>query len=209
MQPVLSLLTALLLATGTPAAPGTSSNPGLSIHIQRNLQSATPHTRVQVAQSRNAEWVCVDAVQHEGYRVNEILRVNSFSGGQEVVMAVQSRRETLVVGCDYATNTGEVSLYRLEEPSYNPLSRNSGGNWQGRFYQANGVRSDRAAADIARAVVGEQLGIDDPYSNVVQIDRVRQDARYQNWVVEGRVNGAPFVVQIRDSDAYILGFDLY
>lgn len=81
-------------------------------------------------------------------------------------------------------------------------------DWQGRYYDSDGIRDDDDAEDIARAVVGDQLGLD-PYSEVVRIDEINQESRYCNWRVEGRVNGAPFIVRIRASDGYVLGFELY
>lgn len=83
---------------------------------------------------------------------------------------------------------------------------------QGRYDDSSVVRNGSDAEYIAREVVGDQLGIRDPYSDVVRIDEVHRQANRQSsnrdWIVEGRANGAPFVVKIRSSDAYILDFEL-
>jgi hypothetical protein len=224
------------------------------------------HIPLHIAQISRAEERCVSAVRSAGYRVNGILSTSTFSGGAEIIMEVRDRRESFVVGCDYAENTGDIELYQLENSGYrsnsryderyndqyddryndrygdqhddeyndpyndpynNPYGRSSddwshdrhqGGynapypgndNWQGGSHRSTGVRDEGYAEQIARAVVGDQLGIDDPYSDIVRVDLVRRESRDRNWIVEGRVNGAPFVVRIRSSDAYILGFDLY
>jgi hypothetical protein len=225
---------------------------------------------LRLAQVNRAEQVCVDAVRNEGYRVTGILSTSTFAGGAEIIMEVGDRRETFVVGCDYADNTRNVELYRLEVSGnrrgggyddhgnyrYSDRYNNRRGgryddyyeeyddayddredyrygdrsddryndryqrndrhsdyqdDWQRRFQTSSGIRDESDAESIARAVVGDQLGIDDPYSEVVRIDLVRRESGRSNrhWIVEGRVNGAPFVVRIRSSDAYVLGFDLY
>jgi hypothetical protein len=217
---------------------------------------------LHIAQISRAEERCVNAVRNAGYQVNGILSTSTFSGGAEIIMEVRDRRESFVVGCDYAENTGNTDLYRLENSGYRSNSRYderysdryndryndpysdpypdpyndpyshpsddwsnhrsqgryddryntsypSNDNWQAQFHTSAGVRDEGYAEQIARSVVGDQLGIDDPYSDIVRVDLVRRESRDRNWIVEGRVNGAPFVVRIRSSDAYILGFDLY
>lgn len=203
MQFVLSTLTAITLATGSSPL-----SPVQDVHSEMNHNP----NRFQVAQTSRAERVCTDAVEDEGYRVTEILETNSFSGGVEVVMEVSRRGSTRVVGCDYSDNTRAVELYevegyRSEDDRY--AYGDSDESWQNQFYDPNGVRDRSYAEDLAREVVGQQLGIDDPYSDVVRIDEVRRESSNRNWVVEGRANGAPFVVTIRADDAYILGFEVY
>jgi hypothetical protein len=247
MRSVLFALTLMILTTGDALATPRSVPARINLHI---------------AQVSRAEERCVDAVRRAGYRVNGILSTSTFSGGAEIIMEVRDRRENFVVGCDYAENTGDTELYRLETSSYRsnrryserydgrhtdpysdpysdpyysspddwrndryqgryddpysdpyntpyPTDYPSTDNWQERFYTASGVRDETYAEQIARAVVGDQLGLENPYSDIVRIDLVRRESRDRNWIVEGRVNGAPFAVRIRSNDAYILGFDLY
>jgi hypothetical protein len=238
MRSVLFALTLMALTTGE------------AIAIPRPLFPARNFDR-HMAQASRAEQICVDAVRSEGYQVNGILSTSTFSGGAEIIMEVHDRRENFVIGCDYADNTGNIELYRLQNSEYRRNDRYSDryddpysdpyndpyndpygdwrddqyqgryegryddpystedSNWQGRFQTSAGVRDEGYAEQVARAVVGDQLGIDNPYSDIVRVDLVRRESRGRNWIVEGRVNGAPFVVRIRSSDAYILGFDLY
>lgn len=204
MQSVLSLLTALLVATSASASSGSFLTSPTHAQLQAQFSPA------QQPQTRTAEQACTSALWHQGYSVNEIVEATSFAGGRELIMVVQNQRETIVVGCDYATATGEVSLYRLDDTRYNRRNdRPFEQDWQNQYYHRFGVRHERHAADIARSVVSQQLQLSDPYASILRIDRVSQPSSQQTWVVEGRVNGAPFVVQIRASDAYILGFDLY
>ncbi|GAB4378761.1 MAG: hypothetical protein Kow00121_31330 [Elainellaceae cyanobacterium] len=208
MWSALSTLSMLALTTSTV----TFTVPKLAIGIENSSTAVAQRFR-----TGQAEQICVDALEDEGYRVNRILEANHFSGGAEVILEAEGRRERLVVGCDYADNTGDVELYRLEryaydrgdDDGYNNYPNNDSDDWQNRFYDSNGVRDDDDAEDIARAVVGDQLGIDDPYSDIVRIDDVSRESRDRNWLVEGRVNGAPFLVRIRADDAYVLDFELY
>ena len=57
-------------------------------------------------------------------------------------------------------------------------------------------------------MVGDQLGIDQPNSSVVKIDDIQRENGDRSWTVEGRANGAPFVVQIRANDGYVQDFQL-
>ena len=202
MRIVLSTLTAITLTTGITllATPARSEIVGNSWHI---------------AQADNrAERTCIDAVEDEGYRVDEILDTTTFSGGAEVVMEVNRRGDTRVIGCDYSNNSRDVELYELEgynddDDRYGLNDDNDRDSWQNQFYDADGVNDRSYAEDIAREVVGQQLGIDDPYSDIVEIDEVRRESNNRNWVVEGEANGAPFVVRIRVDDAYITEFSVY
>jgi len=112
----------------------------------------------------------------------------------------------------------ETRYEDIYEDMYDDRSNNGYGeddrynNRQERGSNSVGVRNGRDAEYIAREAVGDQLGIGDPYSDIVRIDDVHRQANRQSnnrdWIVEGRVNGAPFVVKIRSSDAYILDFEL-
>lgn len=201
MRIVLSTLTAITLTTGITLL----ATPARSEILGNNWQIAQDSNR--------AERTCTEAVEDEGYRVNDILDTNIFSGGAEVVMEVSRRGNTKVVGCDYSNNSRDVELYELE--GYNDdddrygLSNNDDDSWQNQFYDSDGVNDRGYAEDIAREVVGQQLGIDDPYSDIVEIDEVRRESNDRNWVVEGKANGAAFVVRIRADDAYITEFSVY
>lgn len=242
MQLVVSTLTLMAFAANpTPAAPEPST-------------AETYQAGLHVAQASRVEQICVDAVNSSGYRVDNILSTNTFSGGAEVIMEVRERNQSYVVGCDYSENTSRIELYQLEETGYNRGdnrydsrydnrnddwyddrdnnhndsddrydsrydNRNDdryddwyddrNNDWQEQSYNQSGVRSEGDAEDIARGFVGDQLGIRDPYSEVVQIDEVHRESRERDWVVEGSANGAPFIVRIRSSDASILDFELH
>lgn len=235
MQLGLSMLTVLVAAANpSPAVP----NPSID----------ASHIGLNIAQANRVEQICVEAVRSSGYRVNNILSTNTFSGGAEVIMEVRDRGESLVVGCDYSDNTSRIELYQLEDNSYGYGNSRSdyddqhGERYNGRYddrydsryddryndqyddwYGDNdddryndrqsrfddGVRNEGDAEYIAREVIGDQLGIRDPYSDVVRIDDVHRQSSERDWIVEGRVNGAPFMVKIRSSDASILDFELY
>lgn len=262
MQLAASALTLMAFAAPPIAPPAALPQP----------QQAQP----QVAQTSQAEQICLDAVSSSGYRVDNILSTNTFSGGAEVIMEVRDRGESYAVGCDYSDNTGRIELYQLDDSGYNRNgdqyndqysdryencnsnrygdchdenddryddryddrhdnrydSRYDGrdndpyndryddnwrddpygdrhDNWQGDFSDSSSVRSEGDAEEIARGVVGDQLGIRDPYSDVVRIDDVHRESGERNWIVEGRANGAPFVVKIRSSDASVLDFELH
>lgn len=202
MHPVLSTFTAITLLSGLS-----------SLVAPTRTLAAIPST-FQIAQSSSrAEQTCTNAVEDRGYRVNDILDTNTFSGGAEVVMEVSRRGNTKVVGCDYSDNTRDVELYEMEGyrsgESDHHVYGDSDESWQNQFYDSNGVRDRGYAEDIAREVVGQQLGIDDPHSDVVEIDEVRRDSGDRSWRVEGKANGAAFEMRIRASDAYIEEFNVY
>ncbi|NJO40881.1 MAG: hypothetical protein HC769_07810 [Cyanobacteria bacterium CRU_2_1] len=208
MRVVLFTLTTLALTTGVTAF----ALPGLTTEgTDRGFL---------IAQSRQAEDACIDAVEEEGYEVDDILSSNSFSGGEEVILEVSDRSDVLVVGCDYADSTGDVELYVIEDEQY--LNEDdddddeygyddSDEDWRNQFYDSDGVSDRGYAEDIARELVGDQLGINDPYSDVVEIDNVSRESGGDDraWLVEGSANGAPFQVLIRADDAYILDFVVY
>jgi hypothetical protein len=239
---------------------------------------------LQLAQaSHRAEQICLDAVRSSGYRVENILSTNTFSGGSEVIMRVRERDAAYVVGCDYSDNTSRIELYQLDDNGYRrgddrytvqyqdhrqgcnssrygdcyndryyedqyilnrydnrydnrynnqPYDNQYGSDryeynryeynryeydqyddatndWQGRNSDSFSVRSEAEAESVARRMVGDQLGIRDPDSEVVRIDDIRRESNAQDWIVEGSANGAPFVIKIRSRDASILDFDLY
>lgn len=143
--------------------------------------------------------------------MREVLSIEPVAGGAEVQMQVSQRQSSsFVVGCDYSSGTGNVELYRLEGVERNdPDSNSDSSDWRRSYSDGSSVRNQNEAEEIARAVVGQQLGIRDPYSDVVRIDDVDRTDSNRAWEVKGRVNGAPFVVRIRSSDAYVLGFDLF
>jgi hypothetical protein len=171
----------------------------------------------QIAASR-AEDVCESEVRDRGLQVEDVLETNDHSGGTEVIMRVSRRGDDYTVGCDYDDSSRNVELYRIEDDrgsrrsddsddSNDRFGRNS--NSDDRFYRSgSGSVSDRREAEnIARDAVGDQLDIDDPYSDIVEINQVEQNGR--NWVVEGEANGAPFRVRIRSNDASVEDFQLY
>jgi hypothetical protein len=160
----------------------------------------------QIAASR-AEDTCESQVRDRGLRVVDVVETNEHSGGVEVIMRVSRRGDEYTVGCDYSSSSGDVELYRIED--------DRGGRGD-RFESDNGDRNDRGngavgdrqeAESIARDEVGDQLGIDDPDSDIVEINDVQRENR--NWIVEGEANGAPFRVQIRASDGSVQDFQLY
>jgi hypothetical protein len=169
--------------------------------------AAENSTAFQVAQSSRAEQTCLSAARDRGLRVQDVVSVNEHSGGAEVIMEVRGRN-TSQVGCNYSSATREVELYEIED-GYNSRDDNNDdddddNNWQNQ-YGGGDVRSRSSAESIAREVVGDQLGIDDPYSSVVRIDDIQQENR--SWVVEGRANGAPFIVRLR-ADGSVQDFQL-
>jgi hypothetical protein len=172
---------------------------------------------LQIASSR-AEDVCESAVRDRGLQVEDIVETNNHSGGTEVIMRVSRRGDDYTVGCDYDDSSRNVELYRIEDDRqdnsrndsrYDSRYDSRNDNSNDRFYRTgSGTVSDRREAEnIARDAVGDQLDIDDPYSDIVEINQVEQDGR--NWVVEGEANGAPFRVRIRSSDASVEDFQLY
>lgn len=174
--------------------------------------SSSQNTPFQLAQRQglgDAQEVCVEAAEDRGLRVREILSIEPVAGGAEVQMQVSQRQSSsFVIGCDYSSGTGNVELYRLEGVERNDPDSDSS-DWRRSYSDGSSVRNQNQAEEIARAVVGQQLGIRDPYSDVVRIDDVDRTDSNRAWEVKGQVNGAPFVVRIRSSDAYVLGFDLF
>jgi hypothetical protein len=171
----------------------------------------------QIAASR-AEDVCESEVRDRGLQVEDVLETNDHSGGTEVIMRVSRRGDDYTVGCDYDDSSRNVELYRIEDDRGSRYNTNSDryntnsdryDNSDDRFYRSgSGSVSDRREAEnIARDAVGDQLDIDDPYSDIVEIRQVEQNGR--NWVVEGEANGAPFRVRIRSNDASVEDFQLY
>lgn len=196
---VLAAVSSLTLTTGLAALPARAS-------IGFNDAS------FQLAQRRSlgdAEEVCTEQAEDRGLRVREILSIEPVAGGAEVQMQVsQSGGGSFVVGCDYSSGTGNVQLYRLEGADRS-IRNDDDQDWRRTYSEGSSVRSQSAAEDVARAVVGQRLNIRDPYSEVVRIDDVDRTDGDRAWEVKGRVNGAPFVVRIRASDAYVMGFDLF
>jgi hypothetical protein len=196
-----------VLSLGTIVA----SNPPLTVDASSGFQPV-----LQIAQSSRAEETCTSEVRDRGLRILDILETNDHSGGTEVIMRVSRSDNEYTVGCDYSDSSRNVELYRIEDNS-NSRDRNDrfetdNGNSGDRFNRGDRNGSSRvgdrqAAENIAREAVGDQLGIDDPYSDIVEIKNVERSN--QNWVVEGEANGAPFRVRIRSSDASIEDFQLY
>jgi len=196
---VLAAVSSLTLTTGLAVLPVRAS-------------TFVGDSSFQLAQRRglgDAAEVCTEQAEDRGLRVREILSVEPVAGGAEVQMQVSQRQggSSFVVGCDYSSGTGNVQLYRLE--GVDRSDRDDDSDWRRTYSNGSSVRSQSDAEDVARAVVGQQLGIRDPYSDVVRIDDVDRTEGDRAWEVKGRVNGAPFVVRIRASDAYVLGFDLF
>lgn len=160
-----------------------------------------------VSQSSRAEQSCVAAARGRGLQVVDITSVNEYSGGAEVILEVREGRNRSSVGCDYSNATRDVELYRIEDDYGDDDAYNDDNDWQNQ-YSGDDIRSERDAESIARRVVGQQLGIDDPYSNVVRIDEVQRENRDRDWVIEGRANGAPFVVRLR-GDGSVQDFQLF
>ena len=141
---------------------------------------------------RRARETCVDAAQGQGLQVTDVVEQNDYSGGTEVILRGRNRNQAVTVGCDYAENTGQVQLYRLEGRERN-RDRGQDRNQSGNQYGDRDV-GDRDAERIARREVQRQLGVDAD-SDVIEIDETRSNDR--KWYVEGNVNGAPFEVRIR------------
>lgn len=68
--------------------------------------------------NQQAEAICIDAAESQGLRVTDVLDRNNFAGGSEIVLQVRDyrsgNRNGYRIGCDYADNTGQVQLYRLD-----------------------------------------------------------------------------------------------
>lgn len=202
MNILLPLLAVLSLSTTSASSPPLTANASLG------FQPAP-----QIAQSSRAESTCTSEVRDRGLRVVDILETNEHSGGTEVLMRVSRSGDEYTVGCDYSDSSRNVELYRIDDDSRDRNDRFENNNNSGdRFNQGDRNGSDRVrdrqdAEDIAREAVGDQLGIDDPNSDIVEINDVQRNN--QNWVVEGEANGAPFRVRIRSSDASVEDFQLY
>jgi hypothetical protein len=200
----------LLLPILATLSFGAASSP-MTASTTVKFQPAT-----QIAASR-AEDVCESEVRDRGLQVEDVLETNDHSGGTEVIMRVSRRGDDYTVGCDYDDSSRNVELYRIEDDRgngrYNTNSdrydTNSDryDNSDDRFDRRGSVSDRREAENIARDAVGDQLDIDDPYSDIVEIRQVEQNGR--NWVVEGEANGAPFRVRIRSNDASVEDFQLY
>ncbi len=195
-----------VLSLGTIVA----SNPPLTVDASSGFQPV-----LQIAQSSGrAEDTCTSAVRDRGLRVVDVLETNEHSGGTEVTMRVSRSGDEYTVGCDYSDSSRNVELYRIEDSSRNSGDRfeNNNDNSGDRFNRGDSNSSDRVgdrqeAENIAREAVGNQLGIDNPNSDIVEIKGVERNN--QNWVVEGEANGAPFRVRIRSNDGSIQDFQLY
>lgn len=207
MNVLLPIMTVLSLGTIV------ASNPPLTVNTSSGFQPV-----LQIAQSSRAEETCTSEVRDRGLRAVDILETNDHSGGTEVVMRVSRSGDEYTVGCDYSESSRNVELYRIEDDNRDRNDRfdnnngNDNGNSGDRFNRGDRNGSDRVgdrqdAENIARDAVGDQLGIDDPYSDIVEIKDVTRTN--QNWVIEGEANGAPFRVRIRSSDASIEDFQLY
>jgi hypothetical protein len=178
---------------------------------------------VELASGR-AEDVCVDAARDRDFDVVGVRSSSEYSGGEEVILRVEDRDGTFTLGCDYSTATGDVELYRIEDAEddsdyrddrrgdrdysdrdYDDDQDYGSEDWRDRYSRSGGVRGSDEAEDIARQTVGDQLDVD-PYSEIVEIDDVQEDGDL--WTVEGAVNGAPFLVEIRDRDGYVTDFEL-
>jgi hypothetical protein len=209
MNLLLPVLATFSLGT---ASWGAASSP-MTASTTVKFQPAT-----QIAASR-AEDVCESEVRDRGLQVEDVLETNDHSGGTEVIMRVSRRGDDYTVGCDYDDSSRNVELYRIEDDRDNSRYNTNSDryntnsdrydNSDDRYYRSgSGSVSDRREAEnIARDAVGEQLDIDDPYSDIVEIRQVEQNGR--NWVVEGEANGAPFRVRIRSNDASVEDFQLY
>ncbi|MFM7426269.1 MAG: hypothetical protein ACKO7W_14970 [Elainella sp.] len=144
--------------------------------------------------NRDAESTCIDAVESQGLRVADVLDRNSYEGGSEVIMRVQRRRDFYTVGCDYASSTQQVQLYRLEgedDQSYDDSRYGDDDR-----YGSDRINNQAEAEDIARQVVEDQLGVD-ANSDVIRIAETRRNNG--RWYVRGDVNGAAFAVRIRQN----------
>jgi hypothetical protein len=184
--------------------------PLLSVALSFPL-TTTPPPEFQIAQVDRAEDVCTDQVRDRGWRVEDVLETNEHSNGVEVIMRVSRRGDESTVGCDYSRSSGDTQLYRIEDDRDYRGDRNDDddyGDNDDRFYRSGDEVGDRQEAErIARDAVGDQLGIDNPNSEIVEIKDVQRENR--TWIVEGEANGAPFRVQIRRSDGSVQDFQLY
>jgi hypothetical protein len=173
--------------------------------------TVTQPPEFQIAQIDRAEDVCTDRVRDRGLEVEDVLETNEHSNGVEVIMRVSRRGDEYTVGCDYSSSSRDTQLYRIENDRNNRNDRyedDFGDNNNDRFYRRGESVGDRREAErIARDAVGDQLGIDNPDSEIVEIKEVQQENR--TWIVEGEANGAPFRVQIRRSDGSVEDFQLY
>ena len=181
---------------------------------------SSPSNNSLISQNSRAEQTCVSAARDRGLQVVDVTAVNETSGGTEVIMQVQQRRNgSSSVGCDYSNATHDVELYRIEDNgssnndrnnngSYNNGSNNGRSNdgWQNQ--SGNSIRNQSDAESIARQAVGDQLGIDNPNSSVVHIDDVQRNGD-REWIVEGKANGAPFKVRLRSDDGSVQDFQLF
>lgn len=157
----------------------------------------------QMAQNSRAEQICREAASDRGLRVLNIRDVNSHSGGAEVIMEVrQGRSGSQVVGCDYSSATRAVELYEIQD-DYSSSGEN---DWQNQA-DSESIDNRSDAESVARRAVGNELGIDDPFSSVIRIDKVQRENR--SWMVEGRANGAPFEVRLRSDDGSVQDFQLH
>jgi hypothetical protein len=196
MNVLLPLLAVLSLSTTSASSRPLTANPSLG------FQPA------QMAQSSRAESTCTSEVRDRGLRVVDILETNEHSGGTEVMMRVNRSGDEYTVGCDYSDSSGNVELYRIDDNNRDRSDRFENNNSNsGDRNGSDRVRDRQDAERIARDAVGDQLGIDDPNSDIVEINDVQRNN--QNWVVEGAANGAPFRVRIRSSDGSIDDFQLY
>lgn len=209
MKPsLLSAFAPLLLTAGITAF----ATPGWSLGASNQEVRVA---QLQVAQNSRAEQTCVDAADDRGLQVVDVVSINPNSGGAEVIMEIRrSRNDSYQVGCDYSSATRRVELYEIEDSrDYDDDSDDSdddddrNNSWQNQ-YSGDGVRNRSDAEAIARQVVGDQLGIDQPNSSVVKIDDIQRENGNRSWTVEGRANGAPFVVEIRANDGYVEDFQL-
>lgn len=190
-----------------------------SVAIAASLTMAAPKALANVpflgdqnsliSQNSHAEQTCVSAARDRGLQVVDVTAVNETSGGAEVIMEVQQRRNgSSSVGCDYSNATHDVELYRIEDNGSSNNNRNSNNDgWQNQ-YSGNGIRNQSDAESIARQAVGDQLGIDNPNSSVVHIDDVQRNGD-REWIVEGKANGAPFKVRLRSDDGSVQDFQLF
>jgi hypothetical protein len=166
---------------------------------------------LQIAASR-AEDVCESELRDRGLQVEDVSETNDHSGGTEVILRVSRRGDDYTIGCDYDDSSRNVELYRIEDDRRDSRRDDRfgrGSNSDDRFDRSgSGSVSNRQEAErIARDEVGDQLGIDDPYSDIVDIQSV--DRNNRDWIVEGEANGAPFRVRIRSSDASVEDFQLF
>jgi hypothetical protein len=149
--------------------------------------------------------ICVDAASARGFRVEEVVEQNEFSGGAEVIMRVRSRYDSALIGCDYADNTRQVQLYQLEsgrntwEDNRDDDDDNDDDDYNDNDYfddrySEGRINNRRDAETMARQVIEDELGVD-ANSDIIRIGETRRNR--QVWYVAGDVNGAPFEVEIR------------